>query len=405
VLNLNRLTLLFIMLLSGGCASTPEQPATPATSDNKTQPEQPKKGAPPPTLPSKTSPAPLVVEAATLSDAQLNQLVLKLLPVKLNDKQGWANDLQAAFRNLKVPHSPDNYCAVISIIQQESSFQADPKVPGLPAIVQREIEQRRIKYNIPAPAMNWMLSATSRNGRSYRQRIDTLKTEKELSDLVEEIVAAIPAGGKLFSDYNPVHTGGPMQVSFTFAEAHIRARAYPYSVNGNLRNEVFSRRGGLYFGTAMLLDYPAPYDNIIYRFADYNAGRYSSRNAAFQNALSRISGKALAPDGDLLRYQQGQPVAASSNTQRALRGISNLLQMSDAEIQRDLKLEKFSTFAQTQLYGRVFTLADKNGTQPRVVIPGIALKSPKFTRKLTTAWFAQRVDKRYKSCLKRATNR
>ena len=39
---------------------------------------------------------------------------------------------------------------------------------------------------------------------------------------------------------------------------------------------------------------------------------------------------------------------------------------------------------------------------PRAVIPRIALESPKITRKLTTEWFAQRVDERWKRCMARA---
>lgn len=324
---------------------------------------------------------------------------MRLLPSRLKDKEGWAIDLQTAFKALQIPPAASNFCATIALIEQESSFQADPVVPGLPAIIRREIEQRRDKYSIPQTVIDWMLTTNSRDGRSFNQRINALKTEKELSDLIEEIIAMVPAGRDLFPNYNPVHTGGPMQVSVEFAESHVRARPYPYTINGNLRNEVFSRRGGIYFGSAILLDYPAPYTDMLYRFADFNAGRYSSRNAAFQQALSHLTGRALASDGDLLRYKNGSPSAEPSSTLNALLTMNKTLQMSEAEIQRDLRLEKLSTFSKSPLYNRLFALADRTGIQPRVSIPEIDLKSPKIKRKLTTEWFANRVNARYKSCL------
>ena len=36
---------------------------------------------------------------------------------------------------------------------------------------------------------------------------------------------------------------------------------------------------------------------------------------------------------------------------------------------------------------------------PRAVVPNIALTSPKITRKLTTEWFADRVEERQRRCL------
>ena len=399
---LNRSILLILIALTGGCASTAENVTHPLS--DLPDAEVPSKPHSRPVAPAHVAaPAPSApAPSVPLTESQLNDLVLTLLPANLADKQGWAGDIQSALRSLHITPSGENYCAVIAITEQESSFQADPYVPGLPAIVRREIEQRRDKYHIPQTAVDWILSTNSSDGRSYRQRIDRLRTEKELSDLIEEIVVTIPAGKKLFAHYNPIRTGGPMQVSVEFAEGHAQVRPYPYRINGNLRNEVFSRRGGLYFGTAILLDYPAPYDDIQYRFADFNAGRYSSRNAAFQRAVSLVSRRPLILDGDLQRYEHGLPAATPSNTRIALASIDQRLNMNDAEIQRDLLLEKHSTFSQTPLYNRLYALADLKGKQPRVVMPEIDLKSPKIQRKLTTAWFANRVNMRFHNCLSRS---
>jgi hypothetical protein len=259
---------------------------------------------------------------------------------------------------------------------------------------------------IPKLVLQGALMLSSSNGRSYSERIDSVKTEKQLSEIFEEFIGMVPMGKRFFADRNPVRTGGPMQVSIAFAEKQAASKTYPYTVNGSIRHEVFTRRGGLYFGTAHLLAYPAGYDSHIYRFADFNAGWYASRNAAFQNAVTQVSGIPLALDGDLLRYERGQPASEPSNTELATRVLARRLDMSDAQIRRDLELATTQEFERSRLFQRVFELADRTGAQPipRAVLPRILLQSPKITRKLTTDWFANRVDERQRRCLTRAEN-
>jgi hypothetical protein len=70
--------------------------------------------------------------------------------------------------------------------------------------------------------------------------------------------------------------------------------------------------------------------------------------------------------------------------------------MDDDDIRSDLERGREQDFEDTELYKRVFALA---GAVPRAMVPNIRLKSPKIKRKLTTEWFATRVDGRYKRCL------
>jgi hypothetical protein len=342
----------------------------------------------------------------SLPEAEVKKRIVRLIPGSAKDRQGWAEDLHTAFKTLEVPHATQTYCAAIAIIEQESSFQADPGVPGLPAIVRRELEARASRYGIPMLIVNAALSKTSPDGKSYNERIDALKTEKQVNTLFEDMTGELPFGRQLFADFNPVRTGGPMQVSIDFATQQVREGDYPYPMAKKVRDEVFTRRGGVYFGSAILLDYEVPYDTIAYRFADFNAGRYSSRNAAFQLALGKLTGKPLAPDGDLLRYENGQPATVPSNVEEAAIGIARQLDMSRPQIRRDLLLEKTITFGHSPLYNRVFELAEK-GAKPmaRQALPQIDLKSPKISRKLTTEWFARKVEGRYRSCLARSSGR
>ena len=153
----------------------------------------------------------------------------------------------------------------------------------------------------------------------------------------------------------------------------------------------------MYFGIARLLGYRVSYDQMLFRFADYNAGVYASRNAAFQKAVSLTTGIALALDGDLIRYDDSE----IGSTERATRTLGRRIELDDSDIRRALERGDSIDFEQTELYRRVFALADRTGhaPQPRAVLPRIALDSPKITRKLTTEWFANRVEQRYRVCL------
>jgi hypothetical protein len=329
--------------------------------------------------------------------------VARLLPDGVTDRSGWATDIYAAFAALDVAPSYDNLCAAIAIIGQESSFQVDPVIPNLPAIARGEIERQRERAGVPKLVLDAALALPSSTGKSYAERLETVKTELQLSEIYEDFIGRVPLGRTFLAERNPVHTAGPMQVNVAFAAAYAADRPYPYPVNGPLRHEVFTRRGGVYFGVAHLLDYHAPYDRMIYRFADFNAGRYASRNAAFQNAVTQLTGVPLVRDGDVLRYDNGQPAKEAGSTELAVRTLARRIGLDDAAIRRDLALGNDERFERAPVYVRVFEMADRAAGRalPRAIVPTIDLKSPKITRTLTTEWFAGRVDERYRRCLAR----
>lgn len=338
-----------------------------------------------------------------LSDTEVQSRLLRLFPSGVKQPEVWAEDLRLVYQALGIPDSASTYCATIAVVQQESSFNAQPVVPGLSKIVRKELDERASRFFIPRVLLDKALERKSPTGQTYNQRIDSLKTEKQLNDLFQDMLAELPFGQSWLEDFIPVKTAGPMQVSIAFAQAHAEEKDYPFPIQTTIRDEVFTQRGGLYFGSAILLDYPVTYSKPVFRFADFNAGRYASRNAAFQSAINQLTGKSLELDGDLLIYRGERALATTSQVESALRELGPALRLSDSEIREDLLLEKSIQFSDSRLYYRLYDLLEaKTGKRaPRETLPVIQLKSPKITRKLSTAWFAKRVDVRYRDCLAR----
>ena len=339
------------------------------------------------------------VRTAPRTPAEVRAQLEQLLPPDVEDRQGWAADIQSAFQLLDVPPSTENLCAALAVTEQESTYRADPVVPGLGRIARAEIDRRAAQKKIPGFVVSTALKLKSADGRSFGERLQQVRTEKELSYLYEEMIAKLPLGKRLLGASNPVRTGGPMQVSIDFAQRHAREHGYPYASTESSRHEVFTRRGGMYFGIAHLLGYPNSYERHIHRFADFNAGWYASRNAAFQAAVTEASGVALALDGDIVL--EGGRVGA---TESAVRSLASQLDMSPEAIHRQLLQGDRLAFERTDLYQRVFALAEQRAQRvlPRAVIPQITLQSPKITRELTTEWFATRVQARYQRCVNKA---
>jgi hypothetical protein len=332
------------------------------------------------------------------SPADVRAEIARRMPATA-DRAGWAADIQTAFAAQRIEPNSENICATLAVAEQESGYQADPVVAGLPKIARGEIDRRAASKHIPKFLVDAALAFKSSDGRSYAQRLQAARTERQLSELYEDMIGRVPLGKRLFADMNPVQTAGPMQVSIAFAESH--ADGYPYPIDGSIRDEAFTRRGGLYFGIAHLLGYRSPYTRKLHRFADYNAGWYASRNAAFQNAVGLASGIPLALDGDLLR--PGAPLDSPGKTESAVRALGGQLGLDTRAIRNALERGDRLDFDDTDLYARVFALAEARARKPlpRAIVPGIKLESPKITRELTTAWFATRVDERYQRCMRR----
>jgi hypothetical protein len=345
--------------------------------------------------------------------AEVRDSIEAALPAHVSHRAAWAEDMQAVFKALGITASPEHVCAVVAVTEQESSFAVDPVVPGLPAIAWREIDRRAAQHGVPVTVVHQVLKLRSPSGATYAERIDAARTEKDLSDIFEDFTGSVPLGRTLFASWNPIRTRGPMQVNVAFAERFAKSTPYPFAIHGSLEDELFTRRGSLYFGTAHLLKYPADYDQYLYRFADYNAGQYASRNAAFQRALAQLAGLPVIADGALVRGNGtdagpleagiGGGASEEGETLRAALALGPRLGLDEAEIRDALAQGRTSGFEATALYQRVMARARaKSGAVPYAAIPTIHLEGPKIHSHLTTDWYAHRVNERYARCLQRS---
>ncbi|MDP2310572.1 MAG: DUF1615 family protein [Pseudomonadota bacterium] len=343
---------------------------------------------------------------------------------RVKDRKAWATDLAAVFAAHDIPSTNGNACAVVAALEQESGYTPDPAVPGIGGMIDAWIAEKQASLGtIPGWAFGQGLRAVldarpKGQDRSFYERLKAAKTERDVDVTFREFVAfhrsklptpirsaeaAAQFVGLDLDDLNPITTAGCLQVKVDFAEEHAREHATDRAL---VRDQLYTREGCLHYGVVRLLDWEAGYDKPIYRFADYNAGFYASRNAAFQEQVATLSGVKLALDGDLLRYNDaGRPAGEPSQTLTAVQSVvtQNALDIPEGRIRKDLTKEKKRSFEETDTWTAIRELYEAKAKKPPAYarLPDVTLDSIKLQGKKTTAWFAQNVDRRYQTCLAR----
>jgi len=344
-------------------------------------------------------------------------------PDGVADPGGWAKDLLAAFSDAGLVPDATRVCGVVAVLQQESGFQADPPVANLGVLVRTRLNEEAERYGPLGPAAMGRLLADRATGdrRTFDERIRRLRTERELDLLFRDMLEAErrehPAmvatanlldtlfRGRRLEDLNPVTTAGSMQVSVRWSIEYARGRGWPDDEE-TVRDALYTRAGGLRFGVPRLWGYPLTDTDVLYRFADYNAGQYASRNAAVQRALAQLTGVRLAVDGDLLAYgPDGRPTAEDSETLGAFRVFRERFvpTFPEGRLRGDLEKGKEQGFEETPSYLALRRVYREQIGAPMATaaVPELELKSPKLRRGYSTAAYARNVLRHHRACLQR----
>lgn len=347
--------------------------------------------------------------------------VAKLIPSSVEKRQAWAKDVVSVLEELDQGTAPATVCQVLAIIEQESGYKANPVVPGLAKLVQKRLDHYSEKLGpLGRPALAKLLEGKAPDvDQTFEERLKHVRTEKDLDlvfrDLLDFYSDKFPATflllntvGGLFTrthleDLNPITTAGSMQVSVRFATELGEKQGLD---SNEVRDKMYTRHGGVYFGTARLLGYQAAYSDPIFRFADYNAGMYASRNSALQAQVAEMTGVKLVTDGDLLAYSRVG--VAQDTVTRTLKAFytwraHHAPSLTEARVRKDALWEKDARLEETDTWRAIKHSYQKLTGKPPVYakMPEVTISSPKMSKDRSTSWYAKNVNIRYQACMKR----
>jgi hypothetical protein len=337
-----------------------------------------------------------------LAEQSIEKLILVASP-GLDSPDIWAKAIKESLQEIGVPVSKENACAVIAVIAQESGFKTVPKTPGMGNILRSKLNNAGsnpiVRFIIES-----RLDQKAANGNTFRQNIDPIESERDVELWYNEFIAADvtkPMLQVLDKDVDDlITTIGSMQISVRFAGQYPRK---PENVeHDDIRKILYTCKGGVFYGSAYLLDFKHNYDDWKYVFADYNAGHYASRNVGIQKMLANLTRKNIVPDGDLLSYKDGHASFGSTYGIMIDYLKETGMAFNEEDIKKDFRKEKSYDFEKTFSYKTISALhKSKFGSAIHAGMPEIPLKSDKFSgRNLSTKWFADKVKSRFERCMR-----
>ncbi len=338
-----------------------------------------------------------------LSQSQIEKLVLTARPGNTTPDI-WASAIRESLVELGQPVDKAHVCAVLAVITQESSVSTSPKNRKMADILRKKISTFD-STKVLSFIIQKRLDQYAANGRTFRENMETISSEQDFELWYNEFTSAEITKPILLvfnKDINDlVTTIGSMQVSVKFARNYPKK---PSNVGfGTIREILYTCKGGVYYGTAYMLDYKHRYNDWKYVFADYNAGRYASRNAGFQKMLADLSRKRIDLDGDLLNYAEGNN-SRSVTYDTFIELLKNKgKEFDEGSVKKDFDQEKRYDFENTYSYKTLsYMHMKKFGSSIYAILPEIPLSSPKFTsRNLTTKWYAMRVKSHFERYMRR----
>ncbi|NTU54208.1 MAG: DUF1615 family protein [Chlorobiaceae bacterium] len=337
-----------------------------------------------------------------LSEKQVEKMVLAARPGNPSPEI-WARAIKESLEELGQPVDKEHVSAVCAVISQVSAFSISPKSSRMASILRNKIKAAE-SNEVLRLLIETRLDQQASNGKSFRDNIDTISSELDFEKWYDEFTSAsitkpiLLVLNKDASDL--ITTAGSMQVSVKFSEEYQKK---PQKTGfGSVRDMLYTCKGGVFYGTAYLLDFKHNYDDWKYVFADFNAGHYSSRNAGFQAMLVRLARRMVDTDGDLMNYENGKITPSVTYVT-----FINFLKrkgvvVDEDQVLKDFKQEKSYEFENTWSYKTLSEMYKKKyGRVIYAELPEITLNSPKFVSKnLSTRWFAERVKSRYNHCMR-----